>query len=66
MARQQRITLDGQHYWIDLDFYNRLTPCFVLLDLKVGALTHHDLGQMQMYNAANRLSPRPVPFYSPP
>jgi hypothetical protein len=49
MARQQRITLDGQHYWIDLVFYNRLTRSFVLIDLKVGTLTHQDLGQMQMY-----------------
>lgn len=49
MARQQRITLDGQHYFIDLVFYNRLTRCFVLIDLKVGMLTHQDLGQMQMY-----------------
>ena len=49
MARQQRITLDGQHYWVDLVFYNRLTRSFVLIDLKVGALTHQDLGQMQMY-----------------
>lgn len=49
MARQQRITLDGQHYFVDLVFYNRLTRCFVLIDLKVGVLTHKDLGQMQMY-----------------
>jgi predicted nuclease of restriction endonuclease-like (RecB) superfamily len=49
MARQQRITLDGQHFFIDLVFYNRLTRSFVLLDLKVGHLTHQDLGQMQMY-----------------
>ncbi len=49
MARQQRITLDGQHYWIDLVFYNRLTRSFVLIDLKIGTLTHQDLGQMQMY-----------------
>ncbi len=49
MARQQRITLDGKHYFIDLVFYNRLTHCFVLIDLKVGELTHQDLGQMQMY-----------------
>jgi predicted nuclease of restriction endonuclease-like (RecB) superfamily len=49
MARQQRITLDGKHYWIDLVFYNRLTRSFILLDLKVGELTHEDLGQMQMY-----------------
>lgn len=49
MARQQRITLDGRHFHIDLVFYNRLTRSFVLIDLKVGELTHQDLGQMQMY-----------------
>lgn len=49
MARQRRITLDGRHFFIDLVFYNRLTRSFVLLDLKVGSLTHQDLGQMQMY-----------------
>lgn len=49
MARQQRITLDGRHFYIDLVFYNRLTHSFVLIDLKVGDLTHQDLGQMQMY-----------------
>lgn len=49
MARQQRITLDGRHFYIDLVFYNRLTKSFVLLDLKIGDLTHQDLGQMQMY-----------------
>ncbi|MBW2329896.1 MAG: DUF1016 family protein [Deltaproteobacteria bacterium] len=47
MARQQRITLDGRHFYIDLVFYNRLTRSFVLIDLKVGDLTHQDLGQMQ-------------------
>ena len=49
MGRQQRITIDGEHFFIDLVFYNRLTRSFVLLDLKVGKLTHQDLGQMQMY-----------------
>jgi predicted nuclease of restriction endonuclease-like (RecB) superfamily len=49
MGRQQRITLDGEHFFIDLVFYNRLTRSFVLLDIKVGKLTHQDLGQMQMY-----------------
>ena len=49
MARQQRITFDGKHFYIDLVFYNRLTRSFVLIDLKVGELTHQDLGQMQMY-----------------
>jgi predicted nuclease of restriction endonuclease-like (RecB) superfamily len=49
MGRQQRITLDGRHFFIDLVFYNRITRSFVLVDLKVGELTHQDLGQMQMY-----------------
>jgi predicted nuclease of restriction endonuclease-like (RecB) superfamily len=49
MARQQRISLDGKHFYIDLVFYNRLTRSFVLIDLKVGELTHQDIGQMQMY-----------------
>lgn len=49
VARRQRITLDGDHFYIDLVFYNRLTRSFVLIDLKVGKLTHQDIGQMQMY-----------------
>jgi predicted nuclease of restriction endonuclease-like (RecB) superfamily len=49
VARQKRITLDGDHFYIDLVFYNRLVKCFVLIDLKVGKLTHQDIGQMQMY-----------------
>ena len=49
VARQKRITLDGDHFYIDLVFYNRLLRCFVLIDLKIGKLTHADLGQMQLY-----------------
>ena len=49
VARQKRITFDGRHFYIDLVFYNYLLKCFVLIDLKVGDLTHQDLGQMQMY-----------------
>ncbi len=49
VARQQRITLDGRHFFIDLVFYNRLTRSFILIDLKVGEIAHQDLGQMQMY-----------------
>lgn len=49
VSRQQRITLDGDHFYVDLVFYNRLTRCYVLIDLKVGKLTHQDIGQMQMY-----------------
>ncbi len=49
VARQKRFTLDGQHFYIDLVFYNYILKCFILIDLKVGTLTHQDLGQMQMY-----------------
>jgi predicted nuclease of restriction endonuclease-like (RecB) superfamily len=48
-GRQRRITLDGDHFWVDLVFYNRLLGCIVLIDLKIGKLTHQDIGQMQMY-----------------
>lgn len=48
-ARQKRFTLDGDHFFVDLVFYNRLLRCYVLVDLKLGKLAHQDLGQMQMY-----------------
>lgn len=48
-ARQKRFTFDGDHFFVDLVFYNRLLQCYVLIDLKIGRLTHQDLGQMQMY-----------------
>ncbi len=47
--RQKRITLEDEHFYIDLVFYNRLLRCFVLIELKIGKLTHRDLGQLQMY-----------------
>jgi predicted nuclease of restriction endonuclease-like (RecB) superfamily len=49
VSRQERITLDGDHFYIDLVFYHAILKCFVLIDLKVGKLTHNDLGQMQFY-----------------
>ena len=49
VARQKRLTIDGEHYHVDLVFYNYLLRCFVLVDLKTDRLTHADLGQMQMY-----------------
>lgn len=49
VARQKRFTFDGRHFYIDLVFYNYILKCFVLIDLKLGDLTHQDLGQMQMY-----------------
>lgn len=49
VARQKRISLDGDHFYIDLVFYNTILKCYVLVDLKVGKLAHQDIGQMQMY-----------------
>jgi predicted nuclease of restriction endonuclease-like (RecB) superfamily len=49
VSRQERITLDGDHFYIDLVFYHTILKCFVLIDLKVGKLTHQDLGQIQLY-----------------
>ena len=49
VARQKRITFDGRHFYIDLLFYNYILKCFVIIDLKIGDLTHQDIGQMQMY-----------------
>jgi predicted nuclease of restriction endonuclease-like (RecB) superfamily len=49
VARQQRLTLDGDHFYIDLVFYHSVLKCYVLVDLKVGKITHADLGQLQLY-----------------
>ena len=49
VSRQERITLEGDHFYIDLVFYHTVLKCFVLIDLKVGKLTHQDLGQLQLY-----------------
>jgi len=49
VSRQERITLDGDHFYIDLVFYHTILKCFVLIDLKVGKLTHQNLGQLQLY-----------------
>ncbi len=49
VARQQRISADGDHYYIDLVFYHYILKCFVLIDLKTGKLTPQDIGQMDFY-----------------
>lgn len=49
VSRQQRITLEDEHFYADLVFYNRLLRCFIIFELKIGHLTHQDLGQLQMY-----------------
>ena len=49
VARQKHFNVDDRHFYIDLVLYNYILKCFVLIDLKIGDLTHQDLGQMQMY-----------------
>ena len=49
VGSQVRITLGEDHFYPDLVFYNRLLHCFVIMDLKIGKVTHQDIGQMQMY-----------------
>ena len=48
-ARQRRIMIEDDEFFVDLVFYNRLLRCFVMIELKTGELTHQDLGQLQMY-----------------
>lgn len=47
--RQRRFTFEGDSFFVDLVFHNRLLRCFVLFDLKIGKITHQDIGQMQKY-----------------
>jgi len=49
VARQERLTLDGDHFYIDLVFYHTILKCYVIIELKTGKLTHQDLGQLQLY-----------------
>ena len=49
VARQKRITIDGDHYYVDLVFYNYILKCFVLIELKTGKLTYQDVGQIDFY-----------------
>ncbi len=49
VGRQYRITINNTHYRVDLVFYHRILRCFVLIDLKLGDVQHHDIGQMNLY-----------------
>ena len=49
VSRQRRIHIDGDEFFVDLVFYNRILQCFVLFEIKIHKLTHEDLGQLQMY-----------------
>ena len=49
IARQKRIHIEGDEFFADLVFYNRLLQCFVVIEIKTHKLTHQDIGQLQMY-----------------
>lgn len=49
VTRQFKITLNNTHFYVDLVFYHTILKCYVLIDLKVGKITHQDVGQMNMY-----------------
>jgi predicted nuclease of restriction endonuclease-like (RecB) superfamily len=49
VARQRRLTLEGDHFYADLVFYHVILKCYVVVDIKTRALSHNDLGQMQLY-----------------
>jgi hypothetical protein len=49
VARQKRILLEDDEFFVDLIFYNRLLRCFVIIEIKTHKISHNDLGQLQMY-----------------
>lgn len=49
VGRQQRITLNNRHYYVDLVFYHTKLKCFVLIDLKIGEVEYEHIGQMKLY-----------------
>ncbi len=49
IGRQQRITLNNRHYFLDLVFYHVKLKCYVLVDLKIGEVEHEHIGQMKLY-----------------
>lgn len=60
VARQKRVHINGDEFFVDLLFYNRLLQCFVVIEIKTQKLTHQDLGQLQMYvNYYDRVEKKP-------
>ena len=61
VARQKRIHIEGDEFFVDLVFYNRLLQCFVIIEIKTTKLTHQDIGQLQMYvNYYDRIEKLPT------
>ena len=49
VGRQRRMRYDDEDFYVDLVFYHSILKCHVLIDLKLGKLTHEDVGQMDSY-----------------
>lgn len=49
VARQKRLAYEDEYFYIDLVFYHTILKCYLLVDLKIGRLTHQDIGQMDSY-----------------
>jgi len=65
IARQKRIHIGGDDFFVDLVCYNRLLRCFVIIEIKTDKLTHQDLGQLQMYvNYYDRIEKLPDENYT--
>lgn len=61
VARQKRIHIDGDEFFVDIVFYNRLLQCFVIIEIKTDKMTHQDIGQLQMYvNYYDRIEKLPT------
>ena len=61
VARQKRIHIDGDEFFVDLVFYNRLLQCFVVIEIKTDKMTHQDIGQLQMcVNYYDRIEKTPA------
>ncbi|MDR6944267.1 PDDEXK nuclease domain-containing protein [Mucilaginibacter pocheonensis] len=59
IARQKRLHIEGDDFFIDLVLYNRLLQAFVIVEIKTARLTHQDIGQLQMYvNYYDRIEKR--------
>jgi predicted nuclease of restriction endonuclease-like (RecB) superfamily len=66
VARQKHLRIEDEDAFVDLVFYNYILKCFVLVELKVGKLSHQDVGQLDMYVRVFDERERQAPATTPP